>query len=197
MAGRKRKINSPKEAAVVLVAFVSLLIGPRIVEFARQNPLEGAALATIPVGLIVLAVFIKVGRWRRRARALRAIQLADVDRMRGRQFERYVAALLRHHGYKVELTGQPGDQGCDLILSKDGERIACQVKRYAAPVPNGAVQEAVAAIAFYRCHRAIVITNGTFTAGARSLAVANGCELIDREKLGALIADFRENSGWS
>lgn len=149
----------------MLALFAVLAFIPRVAGFGEQHPIETGLLSAIPIGLVLLTVYWKVRRRRQRLRALRAVQLADVDRMPGRQFERYVAALLRHHGYKVEPTGRPGDQGCDLLLSKDGERIACQVKCYATPVSNDAVQEAVAAVAFYHCHRAIVVTNRTFTDG--------------------------------
>ncbi|GIW42086.1 MAG: hypothetical protein KatS3mg076_2663 [Candidatus Binatia bacterium] len=128
----------------------------------------------------------------REERRLRALTLADVDRMDGRTFERYVARLYSFYGYRVERTGGAGDQGCDLVLEKDGRRIACQVKRYRRPVPNDAVAEAVAAKALYGCQDAMVVTTSYFTRGARELARANGCLLVDRDTLGELVAGFQE-----
>ena len=36
-------------------------------------------------------------------------------------------------------------------------------------------------------------TNSTFNAGAKKLAAANGCRLLDRDELGQLIADYRRD----
>ncbi len=185
------------EAVIAVAFFAALAVIPHAISFGQQHPLELGLLSAIPIGGGVLFVYLKLRRWRRRQQALRAIQLADVDNMPGRHFERYLAALFRHHGYHVTETGRSGDQGCDLLLSKDGEKIVCQAKRYHSRVSNDAVQEAVAAIALYHCHRAMVVTNSRFTDGARKLASANNCELVDREQLGGLIASFRANSGWS
>jgi restriction system protein len=186
---------SPQVALLALGFFAIVALGRWFVDFAHQQPLQAVVLVLVPVSIIVLFAAYKIHRWRAGKRAERAIQLADVDVMGGHHFERYVGALLRHQGYKVELTGRPGDQGCDLILSRNGERIACQTKRYESPVSNSAVQEAVASVPIHRCHRAMVVTNSRFTAAARQLAAAWNCELIDRERLGALIAEFREDQG--
>ncbi len=194
---RSLKFKNPLEAVVALAFFAALVFIPPAIDFAEQHPVETALLSPIPIGLISLAVYWKVRRRWQRLRALKAVRLADVDNMSGRRFERYLAALFRHHGYDVQETGRSGDQGCDLLLSKDGEKIVCQAKRYHGRVSNDAVQQAVAAIALYHCHRAMVVTNSRFTDGARRLAAANNCELVDREQLGELIARFRENRGWS
>ena len=132
---------------------------------------------------LLLVAGIAYVAWQAAARAerqksVRALRLADVDSMSGPQFEAYLAPLFRHEGYEVRHTGRAGDQGCDLLLEKDGHRIACQAKRYNHRVTNDAVAEAVAAKAFYGCGDAMVVTTSRFTRSARKLAQANGCELI-------------------
>ena len=87
-------------------------------------------------------------------------------------------------------TGRAGDQGCDLLLEKDGHRIACQAKRYHHRVTNDAVAEAVAAKAFYGCDDAMVVTTSRFTRSARKLAQVNGCDLINRDDLADMIRSF-------
>src|SRR6185437_15242650 len=87
--------------------------------------------------------------------------------------------------------GRTGDQGCDLILTKGGEKIVCQLKRYSGPVSNKAVQEAVAAASYYGCSRAMVVTNASFTKSARKLAEANRCDMVEREQLFALLDSFK------
>jgi HJR/Mrr/RecB family endonuclease len=57
------------------------------------------------------------------------------------------------------------------------------VKRYNKPVGNKAVQEANAAQIYYRCYRALVVTNSSFTTPAKQLAERCKVELWDRKKL--------------
>ena len=86
-------------------------------------------------------------------------------------------------GYKVKTTPRTNDYGADLILTKDGDKIVVQAKRWNDPVGNSAVQEVVAAKAYYKANRAMVVTNSYFTSNARSLAHVNNVELWDRSNL--------------
>lgn len=86
-------------------------------------------------------------------------------------------------GFQVTQTRKTGDQGADLILIKNGQRIAVQAKRYSGKVSNGAVQEIVAAKQYYNCQKTMIVTNSFFTDSAIKLANVNGVQLIDREKL--------------
>jgi hypothetical protein len=103
--------------------------------------------------------------------------------MSGRDFERFVADLLRSRGFIVEPTGGANDKGIDILAVKDGVRYAVQCKRYADAVSRHAVSDVVGAKALHRCEKAIVITNSTFTPGAMELARANDCLLVGREEL--------------
>ena len=51
----------------------------------------------------------------------------------------------------------------------------------------------VAAVSYYGCSRAMVVTNASFTKSARKLAEANRCDLVEREQLGALLDSFKWN----
>jgi len=83
-----------------------------------------------------------------------------------------------------------GDQGADLILSKDGEKIVVQAKKYAGKVSNKAVQEIAAAKKYYNADRAMVVTNSAFTKSAIELAFSNDVELWDGRKLKTIIEDL-------
>ncbi|NPE28817.1 hypothetical protein HNV12_12800 [Methanococcoides sp. SA1] len=107
--------------------------------------------------------------------------------MNGYQFEKYIGNLYRNLGYVVQNTALSGDQGADLILEKNGQKIAIQTKRYAKKVSNKAVQEVVASKAYYNCSHCVVITNNYFTKSASDLAKANNVELIDRDNLASMI----------
>jgi restriction system protein len=98
----------------------------------------------------------------------------------GTDFEVYLGRLLKQNGFG-DIRGTPatGDQGPDIIAKKDDKTIVIQAKRYQGSVGNKAVQEVVAAVKFYRADEGWVITSGTFTPSAKSLAQANNVKLID------------------
>jgi len=154
--------------------------------------MEGVIAVAISVATGSLGTYFLIRRWLRRRRALKAIDLEQVDKMSGQDFERYMARVFKYRGYRVKSVGGPGDQGCDLILARGGELIACQLKCYNdRKVDNKAVQQAVTAKTIYRCHRAMVVTNSTFNESAKYAAERTACELVDRQQLGALIDSYR------
>ena len=110
-------------------------------------------------------------------------KLSDIDTMTGYEFEDFLIDLFTKMGYSVERRKQTHEQGLDLLLTRYGEKTAVQVKRYNKPVGNKAVQEANAARDFYRCHRALVVTNSRFTIPAKQLAERCNVELWDRKIL--------------
>lgn len=132
--------------------------------------------------------------WQRRFGAAKA---AELDQLDGVEFEEFLAGLYRAQGYTAELTPTSGDYGADLILSKDGQRIAVQAKRYIGSVGVGAVQEALSGMAYYNCQTAWVITTGTFTANALELARKSGVKMVGRSEIGNLMAQHtaKANNG--
>ena len=56
---------------------------------------------------------------------------SELDQLGSEEFEYFLAGLYRAQGYAAEHTAVTGDYGADLILSKDGQRICVQAKRYA------------------------------------------------------------------
>jgi hypothetical protein len=101
--------------------------------------------------------------------------------MRDVEFEQFLEKVFLALGYLVETTATTGDQGVDLIVAKDGIRVAIQVKGYHSSVSNGAIQEAFAGMAHYQCHACAAITNSRFTSSAVALAKSTNCRLIDEE----------------
>jgi len=112
----------------------------------------------------------------------------DWRSLRGLEFEEFLANVFRLRGWAAELTKASNDQGADLIVNTGRERIAIQVKGYAGRVGGDAVKEAHTGKDVYGCHRAVAITNSTFTRQAQDLAAKLGCRLIDGRDLPALIA---------
>ncbi len=119
---------------------------------------------------------------------LNQLRSADWRLMQGVDFEVFLADVLREWGFQVALTKASGDQGVDLIASRAGRRMAIQAKGYPrSTVGNKAVQEAHTGMVFYNCTECVVITNSTFTAAAKQLALSVNCRLIDGDAIHDLI----------
>lgn len=126
--------------------------------------------AVIAILIVLILVTFAFGRNEKKS----------ADEMTGVEFERYSAELLSENGVQiVEETPASGDFGADFIILLDGERTVLQCKRYSRPVGVKAVQEAVAAMPYYKCVGAAVITNSTFTRQACELAEESGVILWD------------------
>lgn len=125
-------------------------------------------------------------RWQQR---FGETSLRQIDALDGVAFEGYLAGLLRERDYVVQITPASGDFGADLILSRNGERIAVQAKRWRDRVGVTGVQEAIAGRDYYRCDSGWVITTSGFTAQAKELAVKARITLIDRAALARWIAE--------
>ncbi len=103
--------------------------------------------------------------------------------MDGHKFERYLSHLFRSQDYNAEVTQAAGDYGVDLLLTKQGKKIAVQAKRYKGNVGLEAVQQVQAGKAHYGASEAWVVTNSDYTDQATSLAKSNGVRLIARKEL--------------
>ena len=102
----------------------------------------------------------------------------------GNDFELLLIKLYEAMGYLVQHLGGNGDQGADLIIIKDGQRILIQAKCYKIwGVGNAAVQQATAAKVHYDCNKAMVVGIPYFTKEAQQLAKTNGVDLIDEKEL--------------
>lgn len=113
----------------------------------------------------------------------------------GSEFEKLLYRLFEAMGYKVQAIGRAGDQGGDLIANKNGERILLQAKCYKDwSTGNAAVQQVVAALKYYDCNKAMVVTTSYFTAEAIALAKANNTELISKERLQELLLQYLKES---
>lgn len=96
----------------------------------------------------------------------------------GHDFEQWVAQRLETHGWRADVTSGSGDQGIDIIATRDGRKVGIQCKRYAGAVGNKAVQEAFSGRAFHRVDVAVVITTGYYTDSAKALSRHTGVHLL-------------------
>jgi HJR/Mrr/RecB family endonuclease/cell division protein FtsB len=104
----------------------------------------------------------------------------------GVEFETHIARILKKAGFEVGGTPATGDQGADLIATRDGRKIVIQAKRYEGTVGNKAVQEVTGAVKYYGGDEGWVITNSTFTPSAKALAQKANVRLIDGPRLATM-----------
>ena len=123
--------------------------------------------------------------------------LAELDKMDGQDFERYIGSLFRRIGYKTEPIAYVRDGSADMVVTSDGVRHAVQAKPSNRPVGPDAVLEVVAAKETVHAEEAIVVTNQEFTASARRAAKANGVKLWERQHLAGVMLTLRRHSEMS
>ena len=151
---------------------------------------SGFSLTTngdIRLALLVLAAVAATAIWLVRGvsgpKTPTARELAGrfevVREMGGPQFEVFVADLFRAMGHRVTMLGRSGDQGVDVIVDYQGERVALQCKNYRRAVGNKPVQEVFAGARHHGCQRAWVVAPAGYTRGARELAGSTGVSLHD------------------
>lgn len=93
--------------------------------------------------------------------------LIEIDSMNGQDFELFLGKLFEKMGYSVMVTKGSGDQGADLVIDDNQNKIVVQAKRYGGTVGNKAIQEVYSAKGFYKAHKAIVLTNTWFSRSAQ------------------------------
>jgi len=111
-----------------------------------------------------------------------------------KDFEYLVAEAFQRQGYDVDYNLSSGaDGGVDLILQRDGIKTAVQCKRWkTSKVGASVVRELIGAMIDIGADRGIVVTSGSFTADALSLAAANSFELIDGLALVELVRKVQD-----
>ena len=119
---------------------------------------------------------------------------ADLERMSGVEFERFVTALLTRMEFRPEMTKATGDGGVDIVTVLDkpilGGKYLFQCKRYAPGNLVGAstVRDFYGAVTADKAVKGILITTSDFTAQAREFAERVGIELINLSQLQGLLA---------
>ena len=101
--------------------------------------------------------------------------------MTPREFEELVAQHYQNEGYEVKVTPYSGDYGVDVIAQKGDERIAIQAKMYgnsARKVNRGAVMQLYGAMAYFKCNKAVVATDGSCMPDAIDVANQLGVEIL-------------------
>lgn len=158
----------------------TLLVIAVVVAYLSENPNVGIGAAVLGVVALVLYVL-----WRRAsapktatAREL-AARFGAVSAMSGAQFEIFTADLFRAMGHQATVMGRAGDQGVDVIVQYQNQRVAVQCKNYRRAVGNKPVQEVYAGAKHHGCSQAWVVAPAGHTKGAFELAKSVGVTLLD------------------
>ena len=104
----------------------------------------------------------------------------------GHEFEYWVAEGLERFGWHVRVTQGSGDQGVDVVATKNGLSLGIQCKRYSGSVGNKAIQEAYSGKKHFGLDKAAVLTNASFTKSAKELAASTGVLLLSPEDIPTL-----------
>lgn len=131
------------------------------------------------------------------------LELEDIDRLSGVDFERYIAMVYRKQGYDVRLTPIKNDYGADVLImpsEKNANGLLIQCKHVDDPNkavgPEG-VHQVYASLNVYRMKegisfKGVVVTNAlTFTANAIQSANANEIEIYNRDKIKGYVNDVK------
>src|SRR5206468_4017056 len=103
-------------------------------------------------------------------------QLRSIDWF---QFEKLIALVYQKLGYAVTRRGGANpDGGIDLIIEKDGQRVAVQCKQWKTwTVGVRNVREFLGALTHAKVQRGIFITPKGYTGDAKKLADEHGIEI--------------------
>ena len=83
----------------------------------------------------------------------------------GHQFEDAVAAVYRSNGYIAKVSKHGGDGGVDIVLEKDGRRIAVQCKAHKAQIGPSVARDLYGTMAHFGFDEGIIVSRSGFTVG--------------------------------
>ena len=139
---------------------------------------------------------------RKRLEAERARQAAEQAERRKRidywrsmrdiQFERELATLYRHLGYQVQLTPKSGDDGVDLILTKDGQSTVVQCKGQKDRATPKMVRELLGSRVDRGADHAVLACTAGFTQGVVRFAKRNNINLISAKEIARMAEGYSQ-----
>lgn len=115
----------------------------------------------------------------------------DINSMSGIEFEFLCKTLLEKMGFETVTTKASGDGGIDLIVYNHqpilSGKYIIQCKRYSGSVGEPIIRDLYGVVTSERANKGILITSGYFTSSAIKFANDKPIELIDGNKLNALL----------
>ncbi|MGB1249170.1 MAG: restriction endonuclease [Candidatus Promineifilaceae bacterium] len=124
-------------------------------------------------------------------RIRRLEQLQKLDPV---EFEQFCGYLYERQGYKAHMTATSGDEGVDLLLTKNGKKEVVQCKRYQGSVGQPTVRDMYGTMLHTNSVSAAVVTTGRFTKAAEAWAANKPIQLIDGYELMSWVNRERRSS---
>lgn len=131
--------------------------------------------------IIVIALAVAVIWWIQNSHKTAALG-TQLDFMDDAVFERYLAMLFARMGYQIRRVNYAGSVRT-LVATKNGISYVIQARRNNNRVGAKAIEEVVESRKYYKCERAIVVTNHYFSKRALQEARHNQVVTLDRHHL--------------
>lgn len=96
---------------------------------------------------------------------IKGVEIGFWKNLSGYEFEHEVAKLYEKLGYDARVTKATGDGGVDVVLTRDGEKIAVQCKHHANPVGPNDFRALIGTIVTQGFDRGVFVSLNGFTAG--------------------------------
>lgn len=159
---------------------------------APSAPMLGNMFSLLLVGCAVISVINS------QIKAQRLDSQKDLDSIRTlgwKEFEELVGEAYRRQGYRViENQGSGPDGGIDLVLKKEGVTTLIQCKSWKTlKVGVKVVRELFGVMTAQGAERGIVLVSGEFTRDAVTFANSNSIELVNGQKLLAMVSDVQKS----
>lgn len=157
-----------------------------------------APLAWMALGICWIGAAVSFFKGRHRKQLLVTRNgLASIAALGWREFEMLVGEAFRRQGYAVEETGLGGaDGGIDLILRKDGRTELVQCKQWHSRLVTPAVvREMWGLVDHHRADGVKIVGLGDFTRAAAAFAQGKAIELINGERLIAMVREGQATRG--
>lgn len=181
----------------VFLVLVGFVISIAILVFIFQHP---EILVLLLAGLVVVGrmerhttVDLQWQQQRAEIKRLSSVEiLEELRQLSPPEFEQVVEIMLQRLGYRqVKRTGGSGDLCVDIhAVSRRGEQIAIQCKRYAAGHKVGSEEMQTFIAMAYLEHKAdwgLYVTTSSYTKTAQALGERHRIELVDGECLVELL----------
>lgn len=186
----------------VILAFISYIFLKYILPnlFGANIFIKGFLTGIANMAHIIAALLLIVAgvsaflSWQKRKMLEKQKGLDTVSNLSWKEFEALVGEAYRRQGYFVLENSSDGpDGGVDLRLRKEGELVFVQCKHWKTQKVNvKIVRELYGIMASRKADRGIVVTYGSFTQDAKDFAHGKPLDLVDGQKLMALIASVQK-----
>jgi restriction system protein len=155
-------------------------------EFKRERKQADIANAAFYAESIRQTLFQRINAQIDKQSQSKPITALDVSTLSPTGYEAYCVQILTDDGWDATTTQTSGDQGVDILATRNGKKAVFQCKFYTSLVGNAAVQEAIAGKAWASADYAFVVSNADFTPPAKALAAKTGVHLIHHSNLSNL-----------